>query len=325
MRAWLCRDWGEPEDLELAEVPDPVPGPGQAVVDVEACGVNFPDGLIVAGKYQFRPEFPFSPGGEICGRVSAVGGESSPVAVGQRVIAVGAFGGMAEKMLIPRASALVPIPEELPAETAAAVMMTYATSHHALKDRAAARAGESLLVLGAAGGVGLAAVELAESMGLEVTAAASTAEKLDLARAKGAVHAIDYAEEDIRERAKEITNGVGFDIVYDPVGGDVSEPALRSMAWKGRFLVVGFAAGVIPRMPLNLTLLKGCDIRGVFWGRFVEVEPERARDNFVELMQMLADGTIAPHVSEVFEFEQAPAAIRHVIDRKALGKVVVSC
>lgn len=324
MRAWLCREWGEPEDLELAEVPDPVPGPGQAVVEVEACGVNFPDGLIVAGKYQFRPEFPFSPGAEICGTVSAIGDDVSNVTVGQRVIAVGAFGGMAEKMLIPRASSLVPIPDDLPADMAAAFMMTYATSHHALKDRAEARAGESLLVLGAAGGVGLAAVELGAAMGLEVTAAASTAEKLELTRSKGAAHTINYADEDVRERAKEITDGVGFDIVYDPVGGDASEPALRSMAWKGRFLVVGFAAGVIPRMPLNLTLLKGCDIRGVFWGRFVEVEPERALDNFVELMRMLADGTIEPHVSRVFEFDQAPAAIRHVIDRKALGKVVVS-
>ncbi|NNK92662.1 MAG: NADPH:quinone oxidoreductase family protein [Acidimicrobiia bacterium] len=324
MRAWMCRAWGEPEDLDLSDVPDPEPGPGQAVVRVEACGVNFPDGLIVAGKYQFRPEFPFTPGGEVCGTVTAVGAGVTNVEVGQRVIAVTAFGGMAEKILVPRAQSVIPIPEEIPAETAAAFMLTYATSHHALKDRAEASAGESLLVLGAAGGVGLAAVELGAAMGLEVTAAASTTAKLELARTKGASHTINYADEDLRERAKEITGGVGFDIVYDPVGGDLSEVALRSTTWKGRFLVVGFAAGEIPSIPLNLTLLKGCDIRGVFWGRFVEVEPERAMGNFVELMQMLADGTIAPHVSEVFDFDHAPDAIRHVIDRKALGKVVVS-
>lgn len=324
MRAWVCRAWGEPEDLELSDVADPEPGPGQAVVQVEACGVNFPDGLIVAGKYQLRPDFPFSPGGEVCGTVAAIGDGVTNVAVGQRVIAVTAFGGMAEQILVPSAQALIPIPAEIPAETAAALMLTYATSHHALKDRAEARSGESLLVLGAAGGVGLAAVELGAAMGLEVTAAASTAEKLELCRSKGATQTINYVEDDLRTRAKEITGDAGFDIVYDPVGGELSEVALRSTGWKGRFLVVGFAAGDIPRIPLNLTLLKGCDIRGVFWGRFAAVEPERAMANFIELMAMLEDGTIAPHVSEVFGFDQAPAAIRHVIDRKALGKVVVT-
>jgi NADPH2:quinone reductase len=324
MKAWICRAWGGPEELELDDLPDPEPGPGQAVVQVEACGVNFPDGLIIAGKYQFRPEFPFSPGGEVCGRVTATGDGVANVAVGQRVIAVTVFGGMAEKLLIPRAETLIPIPDEIPAETAAAFMLTYATSHHALEDRAEARAGESLLVLGAAGGVGLAAVELGAAMGLEVTAAASTPEKLELCRAKGATHTINYTDEDLRSRAKEITGGAGFDIVYDPVGGEFSEVALRSTGWRGRFLVVGFAAGDIPEIPLNLTLLKGCDIRGVFWGQFVQVEPQRAIGNFIELMAMLADGTISPHVSEVFPFERAPEAIRHVIDRKALGKVVVS-
>ena len=323
MRARICNEWGEPEDLELIEVDDPLAGPGQAVVHVEACGVNFPDGLIVAGKYQFRPEFPFSPGGEVCGTVVSVGEGVDNTAIGQRVIAVTVYGGMAEQLLIPRARTLIPIPAELSAETAAAFMLTYATSHHALKDRAEARAGESLLVLGAAGGVGLAAVELGAAMGLDVTAAASTDEKLDLCRSKGAAHTINYSTRDLRTQAKAITGGAGYDIVYDPVGGEVSEAALRSTGWKGRFLVVGFAAGDIPRIPLNLTLLKGCDIRGVFWGKFVELEAKHAIENFMELMHMLDDGTISPHVSEVFDFERAPDAIRHVMDRKALGKVVV--
>lgn len=323
MRAWICNTWGEPEDLSLQEMPDPTPGPGQAVVDVEACGVNFPDGLIIAGKYQFRPEFPFAPGGEVCGTVAAVGESVSNVEVGQRVIAVTVHGGMAEKVLVPRAQTLIPIPDEIPAETAAAFMLTYATSHHALKDRAEAQPGERLLVLGAAGGVGLAAVELGKVMGLEVTAAASSSEKLELCVAKGADHTINYIEEDLRDRAKEVTDGLGFDIVYDPVGGDLSEVALRSTAWKGRFLVIGFAAGDIPKMPLNLALLKGCDIRGVFWGRFTELEPQKAIGNFLELMAWLQDGTIAPHVSEVVPFEEAPSGIRHVMDRKALGKVVI--
>lgn len=324
MRAWLCREWGPPEGLRLEEVSDPTPGPGEAVVAVEACGVNFPDGLIIAGKYQFRPEFPFSPGGEVAGRVVAIGEGVENVSVGQRVIAVTVHGGMAEQLLVPRAQNLVSIPDEMPAATAAAFMLTYATSHHALKDRAEAQAGESLLVLGAGGGVGLAAVEIGAAMGLEVTAAASTSEKLDLASDKGASHRIDYATEDLRERAKQVTGGKGFDIVYDPVGGELSEIALRSTAWKGRFLVIGFAAGDIPRVPLNLPLLKGCDIRGVFWGRFTEQEPAKAVANFVELMGWLQEGRIEPHVSRVFDFDEAPAAIQHVMDRKALGKVVVA-
>lgn len=323
MRAWMCRSWGPPEDLVLEEVAEPTPGRGRAVVAVEACGVNFPDGLIIAGKYQVRPEFPFSPGGEVCGRVVAVGDEVNNVEVGQRVIAVTSHGGMAERVEA-HAHTLIPIPDDIPAPTAAAFMLTYATSHHALADRAEANPGESLLVLGAGGGVGLAAVELGKVMGLEVTAAASTREKLDLASSKGASHTIDYANEDLRERAKEITEGRGFDIVYDPVGGELSEVALRSTAWKGRFLVIGFAAGQIPSVPLNLALLKGCDIRGVFWGRFTEEEPPKAVANFVELMGWLQEGRIRPHVSQVFDFEETPAAIRHVMDRRALGKVVVS-
>lgn len=323
MKAWTCRQWGEPEDLTLEELPDPEPAPGQAVVDVAACGVNFPDSLIIAGKYQFRPDFPFSPGGEVCGTVSAVGDGVDNVAVGQRVIAVTVHGGMAQKMLVPRAQTLIPIPDEIPAETAAGFMLTYATSHHALKDRAEAVPGETLLVLGAAGGVGLAAVELGAVMGLEVTAAASTDAKLELCRSKGATHAINYSDEDLRERAKELTGGRGYDIVYDPVGGDLSEPALRSTAWRGRFLVIGFAAGDIPSIPLNLALLKGCDIRGVFWGRFTELQPQQAITNFLELMTWLQDGTIEPHISEVFDFDAGPEAIRHVMDRQALGKVVV--
>lgn len=323
MRAVLCKKWGPPDDLIVEEVPDPVAGPGELVIDVEACGVNFPDALIVQGLYQFKPDFPFSPGGEAAGTVAQVGGGVTNVAAGDRVIAAPGWGGFAEKLLVADARTVIPIPDGMDFVTASAFVMTYGTSYHALKDRADPRPGESLLVLGAAGGVGLAAVELGKAMGLEVTAAASTDDKLAVCVEHGADHTINYATEDLKERAKAISDG-GFDIVYDPVGGDYTEEALRATAWEGRLLVVGFAAGAIPRIPLNLALLKGCDIRGVFWGSFVARDPQANLANLAELMEMYAAGTIKPHISATYPLEDAARAIGELTSRKATGKVVLT-
>ena len=323
MRAVLCKEWGPPETLVVEELPDPVPGPGQLVVDVAACGVNFPDSLIVQGLYQFKPELPFSPGGEAAGTVSEVGEGVTNVAVGDRVIAAPGWGGFAEKLLVTDARSVIPIPADMDFVTASAFVMTYGTSYHALKDRAQPQPGEKLLVLGAAGGVGLAAVELGKVMGLEVTAAASTDEKLAVCVEHGADHTINYTTEDLKERAKSLSGG-GFDIVYDPVGGDYTEAALRATAWGGRLLVIGFAAGDIPKIPLNLTLLKGCDIRGVFWGSFVARQPADNLANLTELMAMFAEGTIKPHISATYPLEQAAAAIGELTSRTATGKVVLT-
>ena len=259
MKALICNEWGPIDALTIEDVPNPEAGPGMLVLDVAAAGVNFPDALIVQGLYQFKPPFPFSPGGEVAGTVASVGEGVTNVVVGDRVIAAPGWGGFAEQLLVPDASQCVPIPDDMDMTTAAAFVMTYGTSYHALVDRADPKPGEKLLVLGAAGGVGLAAVEIGKTLGLEVTAAASTDEKLAVCREHGADHTINYTSDDLKEAAKKISGG-GFDIVYDPVGGAYTEQALRATAWKGRLLVVGFAAGQIPSIPLNLTLLKGCDI-----------------------------------------------------------------
>jgi NADPH2:quinone reductase len=323
MRAVLCKAFGPPESLVLEEVDDPTPGDGQVVVDVEACAVNFPDVLIIQDKYQFKPPLPFSPGAEVAGRVSAVGTGVTTLAVGDHVFASTGWGGLAEKIAVP-AAGCVPMPDGMDSEHASAFLYAYGTSHHALKDRADLQPGETLLVLGAAGGVGLAAVELGALTGATVIAAASTKEKLSLCQEYGAAMTVNYDEEDLKTRVRELTGGRGADVVYDPVGGSYSEPALRSTAWEGRFLVVGFAAGEIPKIPLNLALLKGCQIVGVFWGAFVGREPERHRRNVEELMGLWRDGKLRPHVSATYPLEQAGAAIRALADRKALGKIVVT-
>ena len=323
MRAVLCEQFGPPETLVVREVPDPEPGEGQVVVDVAGCGVNFPDVLIIEDKYQFKPDLPFSPGGEIAGTVSAVGAGVEGLSVGDRVIATLGWGGMAEKVAIPATSAIT-VPEGVDLVQAAGFLLAHGTSHHALVDRAELQAGETLLVLGAAGGVGLAAVELGALMGARVIAAASTDDKLELCRSRGATETINYRTEDFRARVKELTEGRGVDVVYDPVGGDLSEPALRSMAWKGRFLVIGFAAGDIPKIPLNLPLLKGCSVVGVFWGAFTGREPERNAANIRQLLGWLAEGKVVPHVSGTFPLEQAADAIRELAERRATGKVVVT-
>jgi NADPH2:quinone reductase len=323
MRAVLCKEFGPPESLVVEEVPDPVAGPGQVVVDVAGCGVNFPDVLIVQDKYQFKPALPFSPGGELAGTVSAVGEGVDDLAVGDRVAAMIGWGAMAEQVAIP-APAAVKVPDGVDLVDAAAFLMAHGTSQYALVDRGALQAGETLLVLGAAGGVGLAAVEIGAMLGARVIAAASTDEKLELCRSRGATETVNYATEDLRARLKELTGGQGVDVCYDPVGGDLSELALRSMAWEGRFLVIGFAAGDIPRIPLNLTLLKGCSVVGVFWGAFTAREPVRHRANITQLLAWLAEGELRPHVSATYPLEQAAAAITDLEQRRALGKVVVT-
>jgi NADPH2:quinone reductase len=323
MRAILCKEYGPPESLVLEEVPDPDAKPGQVVIDVEACSVNFPDVLIIQNLYQFKPPLPFSPGAEVAGTVSAVGDGVTGLAVGDRVFASTGWGGLAEKVAAP-APACIPIPDGITAPEASAFLYAYGTSQHALKDRGRLQPGETLLVLGAAGGVGLAAVELGVVMGATVIAAASTEEKLALCREYGAAMTINYAEEDLKTRIRELTGGAGADVVYDAVGGSYSEPALRSTAWNGRFLVVGFAAGDIPKIPLNLPLLKGCEVVGVFWGAFVGREPERHKANVAELIELWKGGQLHPHISSTYPLEQAGAAIRELADRKAKGKVVVT-
>lgn len=323
MKAVLCKRYGPPSELVVEDVPSPKPGVGHVLVAVHAAGVNFPDTLIIQGRYQFKPELPFSPGGEVAGIVREVGPGVTGIAPGDRVIAATTWGGYAEEV-VAEAKRVIPMPDGMDFATAATFVLTYGTSHHALKDRSALQAGETLLVLGAAGGVGLAAVELGKAMGARVIAAASRDDKLATCREHGADETINYASENLRERIKALTNGRGVDVVYDPVGGDLSEPALRSMAWNGRFLVVGFAAGSIPSIPLNLALLKGCSIVGVFWGAFMRNEPRRNEANLKELLDWFKGGKVRPHISARYPLERAADALRDVMERKVKGKVVLT-
>ena len=322
MKAVLCKEYGLPEKLVVADVPSPKAAQGQVVVSVKACGVNFPDTLIIQGKYQFKPEMPFSPGGEVAGVIKEIGEGVTRVKPGDRVIAFNTWGGFAEEMVVD-ADRTIPMPATMDFVPAAAFVLTYGTSYHALKDRAEIKAGETMLVLGAAGGVGLAAIQIGKAMGARVIAAASSDEKLKVCRDNGADEVINYGSEDLRARVKVITAGRGLDVVYDPVGGPYSEPALRDMAWKGRFLVVGFAAGDIPKVPLNLMLLKGCSIVGVFWGAFTKNEPERNRENNWELMAMYAAGKIKPHIHATYPLERAADALNEVLSKRVSGKVVL--
>lgn len=322
MRAVVCEAFGTPEDLRIADMPSPKAGAGQVRIRVHAAGVNFPDTLIIQGKYQFRPPFPFTPGAEVAGEIIEVGEGVSTLHAGDRVIGTGLVGGYAEEMVVDAASCYE-IPDSMSFETAAGFTMTYGTSHHALKQRAQLKPGETVLVLGAAGGVGLAAVELAKVMGATVIAAASSDEKLELTRQFGADHTINYANVDLREAVKLLTGGRGVDVVYDPVGGTYAEPAFRSIAWGGRYLVVGFAAGPIPSLPLNLPLLKGASIVGVFWGQFTRLEPQAHQENMAELLRWADEGKLKPHVSQVFPLERASEALRWVMGRQAQGKVIL--
>jgi NADPH2:quinone reductase len=322
MKALLCTHFGLPDTLQVQEVSSPIAGPKEVVITVAACGVNFPDVLIIQNKYQFKPELPFSPGGEVAGILSELGDEVQGLELGQPVLALCGWGGFAEKVAV-AADRVFPLPEGISAEVAATTLYTYGTSYHALKDRAQLQAGETLLVLGAAGGVGLAAVELGALMGARVIAAASTEEKLALCREKGAVETINYETEDLKTRIKELTGGQGVDVVFDPVGGKFSEGALRGMAWKGRYLVVGFANGEIPQLPMNLPLLKGCAVVGVFWGQFAKLEPKVNLQNTRQLLAWIQEGKIRQHVGKKYSLDEAPQALQDLMDRKMLGKGVV--
>lgn len=323
MKAVLCKELGLPEKLVVEDVPSPSPGKGQVVLSVKACGVNFPDTLIIQGKYQFKPELPFSPGGEVAGVVKEVGEGVTLPKAGDRVIAFSTWGGFAEEMVV-EAERTIPMPDSMDFVPASAFVLTYGTSYHALKDRAQLKAGETLMVLGASGGVGIAAIQLGKMMGARVIAAASTDQKLQVCKENGADELINYGDQDLRARVKELTSGKGVDVVYDPVGGPYSEPALRDMAWNGRFLVVGFAAGDIPKVPLNLTLLKGCAIVGVFWGAFTRKEPENNRRNNEELMQFFAQGKVKPHIHATYPLERATEALNEVMYKRVSGKVVLT-
>ncbi|MEI7970226.1 MAG: NADPH:quinone oxidoreductase family protein [Betaproteobacteria bacterium] len=322
MKAVLCKKLGLPDDLVVEDIPSLHPRAGQVVLSVRAAGVNFPDTLIIQGKYQFKPETPFSPGGEVAGVVREVGEGVTGVKPGDRVIAAATWGGFAEEM-VADADRLVPMPDEMDFVPASAFILTYGTSYHALKDRAQLKAGETLLVLGASGGVGLAAVQIGKAMGARVIAAASSDAKLQICRENGADEVINYGTEDLRTRVKQLTAGKGVDVVYDPVGGPYSEPALRDMAWNGRFLVVGFAAGDIPRVPLNLALLKGCSIVGVFWGAFTRNEAERNRRNNQELMALYSRGQVRPYIHATYPLERAAEALNEVLNKRVSGKVVL--
>jgi NADPH2:quinone reductase len=322
MKALLCTHYGTPDDLVLTEVPDPTAGEGEVVVRIHAAALNFFDTLIIAGKYQVKPPFPFSPAAECAGVVESVGKAVTTVKVGDRVLAYSRYGAAREKIALPAAQ-VVRIPGGLDFDHAAGLCVTYGTSYYALKNRAGLKAGESLAVLGASGGVGLAAIEIGKLMGARVIACASSAEKIAFATKHGADAGIDYSKEDLKEGLRRLTDGRGADVIYDPVGGPYSEPALRAMAWEGRFLVVGFAAGDIPKMPLNLVLLKSCDIRGVAWGAWTERDLDGHRGNTAQLLDWAMQGKLSTHLHAVYPLAEAAAALKAIAARQVMGKVIL--
>jgi NADPH2:quinone reductase len=322
MKALLCTHYGTPDDLELADISDPTAGPGEAVVRIEAAALNFFDTLIIAGKYQTKPPMPFSPAAEFAGTVESLGPGVSSLAVGDRVLGYAGHGAARERIAL-TADRLVKIPDGVDFDHAAGISVTYGTTLHALKDRAHLKAGETLAVLGASGGVGLAAVELGKLMGARIIACASSEEKLAFARQHGADDGIDYAKDDLKDALRRLTGGNGADVIYDPVGGPYSEAALRAIAWQGRFLVVGFAAGEIPKLPLNLMLLKGCDVLGVFWGSWIARDPAGHRANTEQLLAWLAAGKLSSHVHAVYALKDAAAAMKAIASRKVMGKIIL--
>ncbi len=322
MKALLCTRFGGPDDLSIGNIPDPAAGPGQAVVRIEAAALNFFDLLIIAGKYQYKPEFPFSPGAEFAGRIESVGTGVEGFAVGERVIGYARYGAAREKIAV-AVERLVKIPDGLDAERAAGLIVTYGTSYYALKDRAELKRGETLAVLGASGGVGLAAVELGKAMGARVIACASSDDKLAFAKQHGADDGVNYGSGDLRDGLRKLGGEHGIDVVYDPVGDKYAEPALRSLAWYGRYLVVGFAAGEIPKLPLNLVLLKSCDVRGVFWGSWTEREPAAHRANMAEVLRWCVEGKLSAHVHAAYPLAEAAAALKAIAARQVMGKVVL--
>lgn len=322
MKAVLCKTLGPARNLVLEDVASPLPKKNEILLDVQAAGVNFPDTLIIEGKYQFQPPLPFSPGGEAAGVVAAVGERAGTFKVGDRVMALTGSGAFAEQVAVPFYN-VMPIPEHMDFATAAAFGMTYGTSMHALKQRGQLQPGETLLVLGASGGVGLAAVEIGKAMGAKVIAAASSAEKLAVAKAAGADELIDYSQASLKEEIKRLTGGQGVDVIYDPVGGELFDQAVRGLAWQGRLLVVGFASGTIPQMAANLVLLKGAAVLGVFWGAFAQRQPEDNAANFRQLFAWHAEGKLKPLVSKTYPLAEAGAAIDALGQRRAVGKLVV--
>jgi len=322
MKAIVCEAWGLPDTLVVRDLPEVVPEAGKVAIRVEAAGVNFPDVLIIQNKYQFKPELPFTPGGELAGTVTAVGEGVNQYKPGDRVIAFVGQGAFAQQIAVPEKS-VMPMPPGMDFDTAAAITLTYGTSHHAVVDRAQLKAGETMLVLGAAGGVGLAAIEIGKALGARVIAAASSDEKLEICKQHGADATINYSTQDLREAIKATTDGKGPDVIYDPVGGIYAEPAFRSIGWRGRYLVVGFANGEIPKLPLNLTLLKGASLVGVFWGEYVRREPKANMAAMRELMGWLAEGKIRPHISGRYALADTPKALNDMAARKVTGKVVI--
>jgi NADPH2:quinone reductase len=323
MKAVVCKQFGPPDSLLVEDLPSPRAGPGEVVLSVKAASVNFPDVLIIQNKYQFKPPLPFSPGSELAGTVKEVGAGVAGFKPGDKVIAFTTYGAFAEEVKT-EAARLVPLPQGMDFVTGAAFLLTYGTSDHALRDRGALRAGETLLVLGAAGGVGLAAIDIGKALGARVIACASSEEKLAVCRSHGADAGINYATEDLRERIQAITGKSGVDVVYDPVGGPYSEPAFRSLAWRGRLLVVGFAAGDIPKLPLNLALLKGASVVGVFWGDFTRREPRQFADSVRQLGEWYQQGKLRPHVSQTFPLEKAAEALNLMAARQVKGKIVLT-
>ena len=322
MRAILCKEYGPAETLVIEDTKSPEVKSSDVKVRVRVAGLNFPDTLIIEGKYQLKPSMPFSPGGEMAGEVLVVGDKVTHFKAGDRVMGLTGYGAFAEEIVVPEAN-LLPVPDSMSDEEAAAFTMVYGTSYHALKQRANIQPGETLLVLGASGGVGLATVELGKAMGAHVIAAASSADKLEVAKAAGADEVINYTDEPLKETVKKLTNNRGVDVIYDPVGGDFTEQALRAMAWNGRHLIIGFAAGDIPKIPANLTLLKGCSVVGVFWGAFTQKEPKTSAQNMMDLFKLYTDGKIKPRISEVFAFEDYAKALNALTERRAKGKIVL--
>ncbi len=322
MKAIVCSKFGLPNTLKFIEIKSPSPKEGEILISVKACSVNFPDTLIIQGKYQFRPEFPFSPGSDVAGVVEKVGENVSHFKVGDEVVGFIPFGGFAEKAIV-KVKDCFPKPKGMSMVNASAFLLAYGTSYHALKDRAKLKAGETILILGASGGVGLTALELSKLMGAKVIAAASSEEKLKLCKDFGADEVINYSKESLKDRVKELTNVKGVDVIYDPVGGHFSELALRAIAWKGRHLVVGFANGKIPKIPINLTLLKGASIVGVFWGAFAQKEPKKSIENIQQLLTWFVNGDVKPHINKTYSLQDAPKALEDMMNRKVKGKIVI--
>lgn len=322
MKAIVCDAFGPPSNLQYKEMPDPAPGPGEILLDVHACSVNFPDTLIIQGLYQIKPELPFSPGGDIAGVVLEMGPGVKGFNVGDEIVGFAPYGGFAEKAVL-KANACFPKPAGMDMVRAASFLLAYGTSYHALKDRAGLQAGETLVVMGASGGVGLTAVELGKLMGARVIAAASTDEKLAVCKKYGADEVINYQKEDLKKRIKELTDGKGADVIYDPVGGHYTEQALRAIGWEGRYLVIGFAAGEIPKIPLNLALLKGCQIVGVFWGSFAQRSPGKNMQNTLQMIQWFNEGKLKPLIHATYPLKDAPKALEAMQARQVKGKAVI--